>query len=208
MARPVNANAARTRGRVLGAATRLFASQGRDGASMRAIATEADVSLATIHHYFDNKQGLYDRCVEQMYEELAALRAELIPGEVALEDALDMAVRAGFRFARTHQGSIRLLMRTVIDRGELDSLRREQHQMPHLLEGARLVAAALGRPVQEVQLNLQSMIHLTVRYALSTNRELCGVSGLEHDVSDPGAHIEDHLVQVARRLFSPEGARG
>ena len=80
--------------------------------------------------------------------------------------------------------------------------------MSHLLEGARLVAAALGRPVQEVQLSLQSMVHLTVRYALSTNRELCGVSGLAYDVSDPGAHIEDHLVEVARRLFGPREARG
>ena len=206
MARPVNANAAETRGRVLGAATRLFARQGRDGTSMRAIASEASVSLATIAHYFENKQGLYDRCVDQMYADLAALREEMA-GEVALErlsldEALEPAVRAGFRFARTHQAGIRLVMRTVIDQGELDPARRGRYQMPHLLAGARLAAAFLNRPVADVQLSLQSLVHLTVRYALSTDRELCDIAGLDQHTANPTAAIEDHLVEVARRLFS------
>ena len=210
MARPVNANAAETRGRVLGAATRLFASQGRDGTSMRAIASEASVSLATISHYFENKQGLYDRCVDQMYADLAALREELA-SEVSLETlsleaALEPAVRAGFRFARTHQAGIRLVMRTVIDQGELDPARRDRYQMPHLHAGARLAASFLNRPVGEVQLSLQSLVHLTVRYALSTNRELCDIAGLEEQTPDPTTPIEDHLVEVARRLFSQGAA--
>ena len=210
MARPVNANAAETRGRVLGAATRLFASQGRDGTSMRAIATEASVSLATIAHYFENKQGLYDRCVDQMYADLASLREELAR-EVALEsrsleEALEPAVRAGFRFARTHRAGIRLVMRTVIDQGELDPARRDRYQMPHLLAGARLAASFLNRPAAEVQLSLQSLVHLTVRYALSTDRELCDIAGVAQDTHDPTALIEDHLVEVARRLFSQGAA--
>lgn len=206
MARPVNANAAKTRGRVLGAATRLFANQGRDGTSMRAIAAEASVSLATIHHYFDSKQRLYDRCVDQMYEDLAALREELArevrPETLSLQRSLEPAVRAGFRFARAHQAGIRLVMRTVIDQGELDPARRDRFQMPHLLSGARLLATVLDRPRAEVQLSLQSLVHLTVRYALSTDRELRDVAGLEDKTLDPTATIEDHLVGVAHQLFA------
>ena len=58
MARPKNADAAATRGRILAAARSLFAEQGLGGTSTRDIARTAGVSVATLHHHFGNKEGI------------------------------------------------------------------------------------------------------------------------------------------------------
>jgi AcrR family transcriptional regulator len=48
-----------TRGEIITAARHAFAAKGFAGASMRAIAAEAGVDAALIHHYFDSKQQLF-----------------------------------------------------------------------------------------------------------------------------------------------------
>ena len=48
-----------TRGQIIMAARQAFAEKGFAGASMRAIAAEAAVDPALIHHYFDSKQQLF-----------------------------------------------------------------------------------------------------------------------------------------------------
>jgi AcrR family transcriptional regulator len=48
-----------TRGQIITAARRAFATKGFGGASMRAIAADAGVDAALIHHYFDSKQQLF-----------------------------------------------------------------------------------------------------------------------------------------------------
>jgi AcrR family transcriptional regulator len=48
-----------TRGEIITAARQAFAEKGFGGASMRAIAAEAGVDPALIHHYFDSKQQLF-----------------------------------------------------------------------------------------------------------------------------------------------------
>ena len=48
-----------TRGEIVEAARRVFAAKGYDGASLRAVAREADVDPALVHHYFDGKASLF-----------------------------------------------------------------------------------------------------------------------------------------------------
>jgi AcrR family transcriptional regulator len=48
-----------TRGEIITAARHAFAAKGFAGASMRAIAADAGVDAALIHHYFDSKQQLF-----------------------------------------------------------------------------------------------------------------------------------------------------
>jgi AcrR family transcriptional regulator len=54
--RPGNAD---TRGEIVEAAKRVFAAKGYDGASLRAVAREAGVDPALVHHYFDGKASLF-----------------------------------------------------------------------------------------------------------------------------------------------------
>ena len=48
-----------TRGQIITAARQAFAGKGFAGVSMRAIAADAGVDAALIHHYFDSKQQLF-----------------------------------------------------------------------------------------------------------------------------------------------------
>lgn len=50
---------AETSTRILDAAQKLFADLGYEGVSMRAVASEAKVNLASIVYYFDSKKGLF-----------------------------------------------------------------------------------------------------------------------------------------------------
>src|SRR5258708_23271479 len=54
--RPGNAD---TRGEIVEAAKRVFAAKGYDGSSLRAVAREAQVDPALVHHYFDGKASLF-----------------------------------------------------------------------------------------------------------------------------------------------------
>ena len=83
-----------TRGQIITAARQAFAAKGFAGASMRAIATDAGVDAALIHHYFDSKQQLFLATV--------ALPLELprIVEEVAAGDRNDL----GERLVRTVLG--------------------------------------------------------------------------------------------------------
>ena len=48
-----------TKGQIVEAAKRVFAAKGYDGASLRAVAREAEVDPALVHHYFDGKADLF-----------------------------------------------------------------------------------------------------------------------------------------------------
>ena len=54
--RPGNAD---TRGEIVEAAKRIFATKGYDGTSLRGVAREAGVDPALVHHYFDGKAALF-----------------------------------------------------------------------------------------------------------------------------------------------------
>src|SRR5687767_5848255 len=122
MARPTQADAQGTQKRILNAASSLFADRGVDATSIRDIAKEAGITLATVHHYFGTKEQLYQACIEAMYAELESLREsvepELIKGSSPVV-MLEAGVRASFRFATAHRGAIRLLLRTIVDTGRL-----------------------------------------------------------------------------------------
>ncbi|WP_026917544.1 TetR family transcriptional regulator [Gordonia shandongensis] len=61
-----------TRGAILAAASELFARKGFDGTSVRAVAAEAGVDSALVHHYFGTKRDLF----------LAAVAIPVDPAEV------------------------------------------------------------------------------------------------------------------------------
>ena len=202
MARPAQADAALTKQRVLSSASALFAELGEGNTSMRAIAGGAGVSLGTVHHYFGSKAKLYDACIDAMYTELGSLWAELqseIENLKGIEQLLDHVVRRGFSFARRNHQAIRLVMREVVDHGEVSQSRREQFVDPFFTRITLAVGELLGRGSVETRLLCQSIVNLVVRYALSSERELEIVTGLQGDASMQA--VESHLVEVTRNLF-------
>lgn len=205
MARPVGADAEATRARILEHAARLFSAGGFGETSMRDIARAAQVSLATVHHYFGGKDELYRASVEAMYEELSTLREELtvrVASTSSLEEIVEQAVRATFRFARDHRAAVRLSMRAVIDTGELPEERRTGMLLPFLDEGAPLLAGLSGQPAERIRLVLLSMNHLIARYSLTSTRELAVITRSPETEAERA--IEEHLVEIALRLLVDE----
>jgi AcrR family transcriptional regulator len=202
MARPVHANAEATRGRILAAASRLFAERDHGGASFRDIAAAAEVSIGTVHHYFGGKDALHRACIDAMYDDLSSLQETLWPAlqETSAQETVQVAVHASFAFARSHRQSLVLLMREVVRRGELDEDRRAVQHRPFLERASALLTARTGTPPDRCRLALQSTIHLVVRYALSSNRDLLMFAGLSEEGDDAAlaeaiARIEAQLVR-------------
>ncbi len=203
MGRPVNANAEATRRRILESAIGLFSDHGLGGASIREIARGAGVSLAMVHHYFGSKNDLYEAAINSMYADLAELERELrfaIEEEAELGTFVEQAIRAGFRFARAHQPAVRLLMRSVVEVGELDEKRRREVQAPFLDYASVELSKHLGCAPRDLRLPLQSTVFLVARYAVSSPTELSLLTGASPDDSPEAA--EDHLVRAALALLT------
>ena len=58
-ARLLNVRSRNSRGRIMTAATELFAENGYDGTSVRAIADAADITVAGLYAHFPNKAQLF-----------------------------------------------------------------------------------------------------------------------------------------------------
>ncbi|MGH7284725.1 MAG: TetR/AcrR family transcriptional regulator [Polyangiaceae bacterium] len=208
MSRPVNADADKTRNRILESATVLFAERGVGSTSVRDVASKANVSLAMVSHYFGGKGGLYDACVEAMFAELSSMR-EILAIELELdseksaplEELFALAVHVMFRFACDHRTAVRLLIRDAVSTGEVSPTGRKM-----LLETMKMITDALalrlGRPAIELRLPLQSIVFLIARYAAQAEGELCVVAGFSaREKEKARAAVEAHLVEVALGLL-------
>lgn len=177
MARP---KAEETRKRILESAAKLFARQGLGRTSVREIAAAANVNVALVSHHFGGKDKLYDACVDAMYGELdglsAALFAALGSGD-ALDKTIEQAAVRGFHYARAHRGAVRLVMRHVLDTGEVPAERRSTLLLPFLDAASEALSRRTSRTPTEIRLVIQSLLFLLTRYALSSTEELAMVAG-------------------------------
>jgi AcrR family transcriptional regulator len=118
-------SAEETKKRILEASLSEFAAKGKDGARLANIAKTAQVQSALIHHYFEDKEGLYraviERSLTSMADEVWALLAtaetslakargrKRIPRE-ELFQLIESFVAAMLRFFTSH-GSVLALLR-------------------------------------------------------------------------------------------------
>ena len=208
MARPVAADAEATRARVLSSATRLVSEHGIEGTSIRDVAAGANVSLATVVHYFGNKEGLYEAIIDAMYAELEQMRdvlfASVAPspkGTLDVDALVKDVAKAAWSFVRAHKSAHRILLRNVLDEGGMRADLRDKYLRPFLDDVALLLAPATGLSKQHVRMTAQTIVNVIVRYAFHNAAELEIITG-EKDVERANAAIERHIVDVARGLLT------
>jgi AcrR family transcriptional regulator len=135
-----------TREAILVAAREVFADQGYDGASIRAIAAEASVDPALVHHYFGTKQQLFLATVEAPVDPTQVLPVLLEGGVDGIGERIvrtllsvwddpvtGPAALALYRSALRHDWSARMLrefLTTQILRRVIGSLELELDQAP------------------------------------------------------------------------------
>ena len=81
--------AEQTRRAIVDSATRLFRDRGYGRTTMRAIASEAGVSLGNAYYYFGSKEHLIQAFYDQMQEQHAAAAAAVLAGEKAFAPRLE-----------------------------------------------------------------------------------------------------------------------
>jgi AcrR family transcriptional regulator len=202
MSRPVDADAQATKRSILEAALALL-EESWPPPSTRAVARRAGVSVAIVHHYYGNKKGLMDACIDTMYaaviefasEFASKLRSESPPAQVIEEYA-----RESYRFARRHRAVLRLLVLEVAELGGLDPVRKRLTEGPFLAMASDALASELAVPIPEARLRLQTVVSATARYATLSEEDLSKTTGVP--VGD-ALHetVESHLVGLARSLL-------
>ena len=224
MARPVGADAEETRQRLVAAAARRFAEVGVAATPLRAVAADAGVSLATIHHYFGGKQALVEATADAVYGDLADALPPLErllegltkgvsdaePG--ALAETVAALVRDTFRSARANRPALQMLMRGAVSDGALDARWRDGALLPFLRRAADALGAATGRDPEAVRLDLLSLNALGTRFALCSVDELTILAGLLQPGVLGGAtaheaavdRFERHLADLAVRVVLGE----
>lgn len=174
------------------------------GSSIREIARAADVSLATIHHYFGSKEGLADACVDEMQAKFKALRVELVQELISSggygPSLFEQGARTAFRLAREHREAVRFLLQLAVSGDPVLARRRDEVVGPALSEGSRALSLVTGRPETEFRLPLQSVIFLLARYSSASIDELKMATGAE-DEATALRLVEDHIAGVGVSFF-------
>ena len=170
-----------TRERIADAARVLFAEQGFDRTSVRAVAAEAGVDPALVHHYFGTKQRLFIEAVDFPIDAAAAI-GTLSAGDV--DDAGERLVRFALRLwddpvvlprllgvlrsAVTDPEAARMLGTLFTRQGPVQLVRALGADQPDLraeLVGTQLVGLAVARHVLRVE-PLASADHETIVAAI------------------------------------------
>jgi len=138
----------------LAAARRTFAEEGYTGASIRKIASKADVDAALVHYYYQTKENLFSRAVEADRD--ATVPSAPTDAETVLRTFLDCWERADMRDRFTavlrslgdSERAVELLREFLISpflRSLQDSFGRAAAPSRVLLVGTQLLSLAILR---------------------------------------------------------------
>jgi TetR/AcrR family transcriptional regulator len=81
-----------TQQQILDAAEREFSRHGLNGARMNAIARRAEVTTATLHYYFENKESLYKAVLQRPVDEVESLLGSINFDDLSPEEALKQVI--------------------------------------------------------------------------------------------------------------------
>jgi AcrR family transcriptional regulator len=135
--------AARTRSAIIDAALRLFRERGYDATTMRAIASEAGVSVGTAYYYFDSKESLIQAFYDRAQHEHAATAAPVLAREVDLGRRILGVMEAWLDVMEVYRGVAPTFFRNASDPASPLSPFSAESTEP------RMTAIALWREVVE-----------------------------------------------------------
>ena len=206
MARPVDADSARTYDSIVRAALDVLAEAGLpERLSMRKVAAAAEVSPGTIQYYFGSKTDLLEACLDGYYQRLTATAGQLTSTMHEREGAalVEHVARSLFRFARRERALIKLRMATNAQRGELHPNRQPEFLGSMIVEAAKSFAPHITVDQLHARLAIQSMSSIMARMALLTDSELECLTDATGE--DGWAQVEEYVAQAAVRLLCPAG---
>lgn len=185
---------------VLAAAKQVFAAQGLEGATMRAIAQEAGYTAGAVYSYYPTKEAIYAEILAHSLHELRDGVAAAIAAEVSDEARLRAAVLAVYRFYRSRPQDLDLglyVFQGLRPRGLDPDL---DHQLnSRLIVALQKIAGAVARVGRLTPLAAHQETVAVVCYLFGT-LVLAGTGRLKILDSDPDALIDHYLDGLIARL--------
>ncbi|SEP53921.1 TetR/AcrR family transcriptional regulator [Amycolatopsis saalfeldensis] len=184
-------NAAKTKAAILRAAAILFAKQGYQETTVRAIAAEAGCNPALISRYFDGKASLYAMVVGEKMPGHRTMTSDVRTGARARElvqRQLDLAHRISYE---EHRDRVSILLRSAGPGASGEAIRQ-------LLD--QLLAAPFGQHVDGPDAGLRASLLFVQLFGLSLLRDMVGLPQLA-EASD--AEILWYLTPAIHQILVP-----
>lgn len=189
--RPRDAEA--TQRRILAAAKREFARKGLAGARVDDIAEKAQANKRMIYHYFESKERLFQRVLEDAYLHIRSAEAKLDLDHLPADEALEKLVRFTWNYYLEHPEFLTLVNSENLHKArhlkastDIRAINRPLNDMVHDIL-ARGVAEGLFRPnIDPLQLNITIA---AISYYYFTNR-FTGAVIYQRDYMSPQALAE------------------
>jgi AcrR family transcriptional regulator len=182
-----------TKDRILDTAERLFARDGFESTSLRAITAEANVNLAAVNYHFQSKEALVQAVVGRRMSPVNARRLALLDAyeaeagdaPVPLDKILDAFLRPVVEMVGTHgKDFVPLIGRLYTEPGEF-SVRLFKHQFEYMAERFR---PALERTLPDLsRTELSWRLHFAIgamAHTMAASKLLELMSGGRCDISD------------------------
>lgn len=130
-------SAALTQERILDAAEQEFAARGFAGARLREIAVAAGIQPALIHHYFADKQGLYEAVIRRAVDQMSTASWRVLETQRDVEGIVRGFVDVMVDFSAAHQKLLAIMRSEVLAGAGLlvDIVREKTHVLLEAVVG-------------------------------------------------------------------------
>ena len=114
---PSTRNADRTRGRLLRAAVRLFASRGFHGVSVDQIVAAAKINKRMVYHYFGSKEAIYQAALAEVFGSIEEVEFHALEGAGSPREQIAGLLKAYFQFLDDNPEFTQLLLWENLEKG-------------------------------------------------------------------------------------------
>jgi AcrR family transcriptional regulator len=194
-----------TRAALLLAGRRLFARNGFDGTSVRAITTAAHANLGAITYHFGSKQKFYEAVLASCAEPLADAAVAAAQGSGSARQRVGAVVRAYFEYLGADANIARLLMHElVLGRTPPEStvvpIRRIHSALTELVaDGQRRGEFRDGdAPLLAISI-ISQPVHMNLV------RRVLKAFGVDLERAETRAHVIEHAIAFACAGLAHEG---
>lgn len=163
-----------TQRRILAAAKREFARLGLGGARVDDIALKAKANKRMIYHYFGSKEGLFQRVLEDAYQDIRAAEGKLDLDGLPAEKALEQLVRFTWKYYLDHPEFLTLVNSENLHKARhlkasknIDVINRPLHGMVQSILDRGVQEGTFRTGIDEMQLNVTIA---AISYYYFTNR--------------------------------------
>jgi AcrR family transcriptional regulator len=193
-----------TKQRLLDAGRKLFAGNGFDGASVRAITQLARANLGAVTYHFGSKAELYAAVLEQLFASLADRVSAAAAGPEPARRRLGEIVRAFFAFFEQYPEAPRLMIRHLASSGAPpEAAVRQFRRVPEAIIDVVRAGQSRGelRAVEPL-LATFTLVSQAVWFAV-VRHTIAVVTGVPMDRPEMADVVERHIIEVVNRALDP-----